>query len=150
MSGVEPLDRYLREQAGQEVRRAAAAVHVLVEPATGAIAGYYTLSATVVVLGELPPEVTRKAPRYPSLPALLIGRLAVDQRYRGKRLGERLLVDALRRCIAIKDIGWMFVIVDAKDDQARAFYERYGFQRLVDDEYRLFLSAGTIMRLVQR
>jgi ribosomal protein S18 acetylase RimI-like enzyme len=149
-SGVEPLDRYLREQAGQEVRRGAAAVHVLVDSATGAIVGYYTLSAAVVVLSDLPAEMARKAPRYPSLPALLIGQLAVDQRYRGQRFGERLLVDALHRCMTVKDVGWMFVIVDAKDDRARAFYERYGFQRLADAEYRLFLPVGTVTQLGRR
>jgi GNAT superfamily N-acetyltransferase len=126
--------------ASRPVRRfgGAAAVHVLVDSATGAIVGYYTLSAAVVVLSDLPAEMARKAPRYPSLPALLIGQLAVDQRYRGQRFGERLLVDALHR------------IVDAKDDRARAFYERYGFQRLADAEYRLFLPVGTVTQLGRR
>jgi hypothetical protein len=82
-SGVEPLDRYFRQQAGQEARRNIAAPFVLVLP-DGAVGGYYTFSSTALKLTELPREITRRLPRYPHIPATLLGRLAVDLRYRGR------------------------------------------------------------------
>ena len=146
--GVEALDRYLHQQAGQDMRRRLAAVFVLDDALENTIAGYYTLSATAILATGLPPDVTRKLPRYPHLPAVLLGRLAVDSRYRGRGFGEILLVDALRRALASSaEIAAMAVIVDAKDDDARRFYERYGFRRLLADEYRLFLPMATVAQL---
>jgi ribosomal protein S18 acetylase RimI-like enzyme len=82
------------------------------------------------------------------VPAILIGRLAVDRRYRGQGLGRLLLVDALLRSLAIsRQVGAMAVVVDAKDDAARSFYEQYGFTRFVDHDNRLFLPMATIAQL---
>ena len=145
--GVEALDRYLHQQAGQDMRRHIAAVFVLNDAEASAIVGYYTLSATAVLATGLPPDVTKRLPRYPELPAVLLGRLAIDIRYRGHRFGELLLIDALHRCRAVEQIAAMAVVVDAKDDAARTFYERYGFRRFVDDEYRLFLPMATIVQM---
>jgi hypothetical protein len=89
-SGVEALDRYFRAQAGQEARKNIAAPFVLVLP-DGAVGGYYTISATAVNLTEFPAEIIRRLPRYPLIPATLIGRLAVDVRCRGKGYGRWLL-----------------------------------------------------------
>jgi GNAT superfamily N-acetyltransferase len=100
-SGVEPLDRYFRTQAGQDARRNLAAPFVLVLP-EGAVAGYYTVSATSVKLGDLPQETVRRLPRYPLVPATLIGRLAVDRNRQGKGYGRFLLADALFR--AARDV----------------------------------------------
>jgi ribosomal protein S18 acetylase RimI-like enzyme len=86
--------------------------------------------------------MTRRLLRYRELPAALLGRLAVTTRYRGLGLGELLLGDAARRVHLQKDIATMAVVVDAKDDAARAFYERHGFRRLLDDEYRLILPIA--------
>ena len=146
--GSEALDRYLREQAGQDVRNYLAAVFVLVDLMARTIAGYYTLSATAVEARELPAALTRRLPRYPLLPAVLLGRLAVDTRYRGRGLGALLLTDALKRSLGLREqVGAMAVVVDAKDDAARAFYERFGFQRFRDEEFRLYAPMGTIARL---
>src|SRR6266545_5962203 len=146
--GSEPLDRYLRHQASQDVRRRLAAVFVLRTVASPLVLGYYTLSMSAIEPTSLPSELTRRLPRYPVLPAALIGRLAVDQRYRGQRNGERLLLDALYRCLRISaEMATMAVLVDAKDGQTRQFYERYGFQRFADRGYRLFLPMKTIERL---
>ena len=147
--GVDPLDRYIKQQARQDVRRHLAGVMVLrliQEPAT--IAGYYTLSATSVTLEELPPTDRKHLPRYP-LPAILIGRLAIDRRYQKQGLGEYLLTDALQRSLRA-EIGAVAVVVDAKDDRARSFYERYGFQRFPEREYRLFLMMKTFEELYVR
>ena len=95
--GVEALDRYIQKQAGQDARRRVAAPFVLCEPDSNAVLGYYTLSALSIDVGAWPEEVARKLPRYPVVPATLLGRLAVDSRLRGRRMGEHLLMDALRR-----------------------------------------------------
>ena len=117
VSGVEPLDRYFRSQAGQDARKNMAAPFVLVLP-DGAVGGYYTLSSTAVKLTELPVDITRRLPRYPLVPATLLGRLAVDQRFQGRGYGRFLLADALLRA-ARSEIASFAVIVDAKDDAAR-------------------------------
>jgi len=146
--GVAALDRYFHQQVGQDQRRALPAPYVVVDTATEAIVGYYTLSTFSIVPASLPDPVARRLPRYEAFPAILIGRLAVDQRYRGRGFGRRLLVDALLRSLAIsQQIGAMAVVVDAKDDAARSFYEQYGFTRFVDHEYRLFLPMATIAQL---
>lgn len=146
-SGVEALDRYIRTQAGQDLRKHSAAVFVLVEGNSTEILGYYTLSATSVELSDLPEATARKLPKYPTLPAILLGRLAVDLGFRGRGFGELLLLDALRRCLRVTDIAWTSVIVDAKDESALAFYERYRFIPFSNRTRRLFLPYGTIASL---
>lgn len=149
--GEEALDRYLREQAGQDVRRRVAAVFVLVQVTDGRLAGYYTLSSASLSSDDLPPEMTRTLPRYPCLPATLLGWLAVDARFRGQGLGELLLLDALRRAWQVTaQIGSLWVIVDAGNDRARQFYARYGFLSLPDSPMRLFLPMRTIEALFIR
>lgn len=146
---VEALDRYFRTQAGQESRRDVARVFVLRKLGMQDVAGFYTLSAISIEPKELPPTLAKRLHRYPTLPALLVGRLAVDQRFRGQGVGRALLMSALGRSLAIRaQVGAIGVIVDAKDDRARAFYEHYGFQRLQSDPYRLILFMRTIEQLV--
>jgi predicted GNAT family N-acyltransferase len=147
-SGIDALDIYFRDRVGQDLRNKVAAPFVLVDRQSGAIAGYYTLSALSIKLSELPEAVRRKLPKYPIVPATLIGRLAVDRRSRGQGCGELLLMDALHRSLRQSEhIGSFAVVVDAKDDQAKAFYERYDFLPFPDDAMRLFLPMPTIARL---
>jgi GNAT superfamily N-acetyltransferase len=145
VSGVEPLDRYFRSQAGQEARKNIAAPFVLVLP-DGTVGGYYTLSSTAVKLAELPAETTRRLPRYPLVPATLLGRLAVDERHRGKGHGRFLFADALFRA-ARSEIASFAVIVDAKDQGARRFYERESFLPFPDLPMRLFRAMADITAL---
>lgn len=146
--GVEALDHYFQRQSRQDVRRNLAAVFVLIDRSQNAVVGYYTLSASSIEPVDLPLEMTRKLPRYPAFPAVLIGRLAVDTRYRGGGFGRLLLMDVLHRSLRHRDqVAAMAVIVDAKDDTARQFYERFGFLRLETDDYRLFLPMPTIERM---
>ena len=144
-SGVESLDSYFRIQAGQDARKNLAAPFVLVLP-EGTIAGYYTLSATAVPAPELPADTIRRLPRYPSIPATLLGRLAVDHRYRGQGYGRFLLADALFRSVR-SEIASFAVIVDAKDDDARRFYERESFLPFPDQPMKLFRSMADIAAL---
>ncbi len=147
-SGSEPLDRYLQLQARQDADKRVAAPFVLVEPPSNRVLGYYTLSAYVITADALPAELAKKLPRYPHLPVTLLGRLALDQSLRGKRLGEFLLMDALHRSLeAAGEIAAMAVIVDAKDREAEAFYEHYGFISLQQQPARLFLPMKTVAAL---
>ncbi len=146
-SGVEALDRYFRTQAGQEARKNIAAPLVLVLP-DGAISGYYTLSSTAVKLNDLPPDVTRRLPRYPLIPATLLGRLAVDIRYRGKGYGRFLLADALHRVVR-SEIASFAVVVDAKDEAVRRFYERESFLPLLDQPMKLYRPTAEISKLFE-
>lgn len=146
--GVDALNRYLSERAGQDLRNNVAVVYVHCAPTTSTVIGYYTLSATTIELNDLPVEMIRRLPRYPLLPAALIGRLAVDCSQHGQGLGERLLLDALCRCAAIStQLGTVAVVVDAKDDSAGQFYERYGFLRFLQQPQRLYLPMKTIVKL---
>ena len=147
VSGAEALDRYLRSQAGQDARKNMAAPFVLVLP-DGAIGGYYTLSATGVKLTEFPAGITRKLPRYPLVPATLLGRLAVDQNYQGRGYGRFLLADALLRAVR-SEIASFAVVVDAKDEAARRFYERESFLPLPDQPLRLFRPMADIAKLYE-
>jgi GNAT superfamily N-acetyltransferase len=143
--GVEPLDRYIRVQAGQDARKNMAATFVLPLP-DGSIAGYYTLSATAVKLAELPDATARELPRYPLVPATLLGRLAVDLAHRGKGYGRFLLADALYRSIR-SEIASFAVVVDAKDDDARRFYDRESFLPFPDQPMKLFRPMADLRRL---
>lgn len=143
--GQEELDSYLRERAGQDQRRNVAACFVLVDREEQAIAGYYTLSAATIVATDLPADFARRLPRYPNLPAILLGRFAVDSRYQGQGFAQRLLMDALLRAREVAtQVAAVAVIVDAKDEAGASFYQHYGFSRFRDLPLRLFLPMATI------
>jgi len=147
--GVEPLDNYLKRQAGQDVKRRVAAAFVL-SPDGRTVAGYYTLSQFSVDLGAIPQHIAKRLPRYPMVPATLIGRLAVSIAFRGQGLGEMLLMDALHRSLVLSEqVASAAVIVNAKNDQARRFYLKYGFLELPGISGRLFLPMKTVGQLFQ-
>ncbi len=145
--GVRQLDRYLGRQASQDVRRRIARVFVAVrETAPGRILGFYTLSALAIAAAELPPELARKLPKHP-LPAALIGRLAVDAAAQGTGIGKMLLMDAIHRALAVaKEIAVFAIVVDAKDENARRFYECFEFTPFPGTPNRLFLPLSSVAR----
>lgn len=124
--GSEVLDRYFWELVTADVRRRATACYVALEAPRGKIAGYYTLAAAGIPLAEMPAALAKRLPRYPSVPVARLGRLAVDQAYRGRKLGSALLWDAVGRSLR-SEIAVFALVVDAKDDQAEAFYLHLGF-----------------------
>lgn len=140
--GEEALDRYFQTQATQDIRRRIAHCFVAVDAASARVAGYYTIAASSFPLVDLPPEESKRLPRYPSVPAVRIGRLAVDQEFHGRGLGGALLVDATRRTLQAASAVYALV-VDAKNDQAVAFYQHFGFRLLVDRPRSLFLPMAT-------
>ena len=147
--GADELDRYLKQQARQDADKRVAAPFVAVRPPETVVLGYYTLSASVLTLTDLPDELARKLPRYPQLPVTLLGRLAVDQATKGQGLGEHLLLDALHRSLTHADqIAAMAVVVDAKDENAAAFYQHYGFIPLQTQPHRLFVPMRSIAQLL--
>jgi GNAT superfamily N-acetyltransferase len=151
--GVEPLDRYLKQQASQDRVRGIAAVFVLRERATGAVAGFFTLSQASIQRPTLPDALAKKLPKLGEIPATLLGRLAVDERFRGAGIGKALLIAALRRaCAASAEAASWAVVVDAKDDDAERFYRHFDFAPLVDaaKERRLFLPMASVQALLKR
>jgi predicted GNAT family N-acyltransferase len=145
----ESLDRYLKEHASQEIKKRVAATYVLT-PDGKTIAGYYTLSQYAIEAGELPPELVQQLslPKYDKLPATLLGRLARSKKFKGGGLGELLLMEALKRALEhSRNIASVAVVVDAIDDNARAFYRRYGFIDVPDHPNRLFIPMKTVAQL---
>jgi predicted GNAT family N-acyltransferase len=143
--GVEALDRYFHRQVTQDVRRRTTACHIAFEAPGGKVAGYYTLAAAGIPLAEMPPSLTKRLPRYPSVPVARLGRLAVDQAYRGRKLGSALLWDALQR--ALRSVIAVFaLVVDAKDDLAGAFYRHHGFVPFGSQQRQLVLPLTALAK----
>jgi ribosomal protein S18 acetylase RimI-like enzyme len=141
--GIEPLDRYLRTQATQDIRRRVSACYVALDTQTQAIAGYYTLAAGGVPLAEMPPTLSKGLPRYAAVPVVRMGRLAVDERYRGQKLGAALLWDAVLRA-SRAEIAAFALVVDAKDETAAAFYRHHGFVSLTEADRQWMLPLAKI------
>lgn len=148
VSGSAPLDRYLREQASQDIKRRIVACFVAIDIASQDVVGFYTLTATSIALDALAPEVIRKLPRYPLVPAALLGRVAIATGSQGKGLGAALLADAFLR-VARVEMGVFAMLVDAKDEPAQRFYERYGFTILAVEQRRLVLPIATALRAME-
>ena len=139
------LDNYLRQQVGQDIKRKLATVFVLVNLPDKNIIGYYTLSAYTLELKTLDEKISKRLPRYPLLPATLIGRLAVDANYQGQGLGEFLLIDAFKKILVSSEtIASFAVVVDAINQQAVKFYQKYGFQPLLKNPMKLYLPIKSI------
>jgi len=146
--GNASLNRYLREQARQDAEKYATASFVLTQPGSPAVLGFYTLSASLIPLQELPAQLMKRLPRYAQLPVTLLGRLAVDQTAGGQGVGEFLLTDALRRSLdGARQIAAMAVIVDAKDERAESFYRHFDFLPFQQTPRRLFLPMAQIAAL---
>lgn len=146
--GSEPLDRYLRQYARQDRDRHMAQVYVCCAAETNQVVGYYTLSAYAVLRTDLPEATTKRLGRHERIPALLLGRLAVDQSQRGQGLGGRLLIDALRRAQDVATVAGAAVVVVHAKDGAAGFYEHHGFQPFVDEPEHLFLPMATVAAML--
>lgn len=144
-SGSEPLDNYFHRMVTQDSRRRVTACFVAITSGRR-IAGYYTLSAASAPIMELPDKARKKLPRYPSVPVVRLGRLAVDKIFQGQGLGGALLADALIR-VRQSDIAAYALIADAKDDSAKAFYQHHGFIVFPDSPLTLFLPLASVKAL---
>jgi GNAT superfamily N-acetyltransferase len=145
--GVPELDDYLRRQASQDARRKVAAPFVMVDQARR-ILGYYTLSSYGVRVAELPPDLATKLPKYPLIPATLLGRLAVGREHHGQKRGKLLLMDALHRSWKNSaQVASLGVIAEAIDDSARSFYLYHEFVPLPEHSRKLFIAMRTLQRV---
>jgi len=146
--GKELLNNYLKNQAGQDIKRKLSACFVLAESNSDQIQGYYTLSNNSIPLSSFPEYIQKKLPRsYISIPTTLLGRLAIDTKYQGKGIGKILLIDALKRSYEIsQEIGSFAVVVDPIDEEAENFYEKYDFIKLPDSG-KMFISMKTLTQL---
>ncbi|MCH8157717.1 MAG: GNAT family N-acetyltransferase [Nitrospinae bacterium] len=144
--GNEALDRYLAKQATQDIKRKLARVFVVCEGSKPEVLGFYTLSAASFDKKTLSPDQAKRIP-YPEVPAVLIGRLAVDQSRQGQGLGGYLLIDACKRILdaSLSSMAVHAVLVKAKDESAKSFYMKYGFIPFEKEPFHLFLPVKTIL-----
>ena len=147
--GEPSLDRYLRKNAGQDAKKGFATVIVATRDGQPTkVLGYYALAAASVPFGRLPEEVAQKLPRYPEVPALLLGRLAVDTQCQRQHLGAYLLLDAMQRALA-NELAWAFFLVHAKHERAKNFYLKFLFHPFQDNPDHLWLSRKQVANLLQ-
>lgn len=143
--GVDALDLYLKRFARQHAETNISRTYVAIDGST--VRGFYSLAMSGIRRENLPEKYQTRFPNFP-LPVARLARLAVDQKHQRQGLGELLLADALQRCLQISTaIGMLGVVVDAKDEQARGWYERYEFERLPDAPLTLWLPTAAMMRL---
>lgn len=147
--GTVVLNEYLQKRAAQHVKSGVCKLYVLVEDSVpGRILGFYTLSNSEIARGDLDPRSARRLHRHP-IPTITLGRIAVHRDEQGHGRGALLLVDAIQRCARVsQEVGVHAIIVDAKDDNARAFYEYFGFTALPMHPMRLILPMGTARQLL--
>ncbi|WP_414579028.1 GNAT family N-acetyltransferase [Anabaena sp. CCY 9402-a] len=146
--GKDSLDNYIRKQASQYLKRRVATVFVLIDEPELNILAYYTLSSYTIDITVLDESFAKHLPRYPRLPATLLGRLAVDHRQKGKRFGELMLVDALKKSLDVStQVASLAVIAEALDEEALSFYIKYGFRQFKQDSMKLYLPLKSIEEL---
>jgi GNAT superfamily N-acetyltransferase len=148
--GRESLDSYIQKQASQDLKRRVATAFVLIDEPDLEILAYYTLSAYTIEVTALDQSFAKQLPRYPRLPATLLGRLAADRRYRGQRLGEFMLVDALRKALEVSvQVASLAVIAEALDEEAARFYIKYGFQAFQQQPLKFYLPMKSVAQLFE-
>lgn len=146
--GEQSLNEYLAAYARQNTQKGVSTTYVAVGEDSSRVLAYYSIASGQVARESMPAEEQRRLPGYP-VPVVKVGRLATDQRSRGLGLGQAMLIDALKRAdLVSRNLGVYAVEVDALNDGARAFYEKYGFQSLEDDPLHMFLSMKTVQRLL--
>jgi len=143
--GNSMLNNYIRQQAKQDVKRDLSACFVLNDRLMQKMIGYYTLSSNSIPKEDFPDHLIKRIPpSYVTLPTILLGRLAIDQEFKGKRYGELLLIHALNRCVEIsQNLGILAVVVDPIDEGAVRFYMKYGFMEL-HGTGKMFIPIKTI------
>lgn len=143
--GAEALDRYLAAQAMQDQRRRIAGCYVALDAATGRIAGFYTIAAASMPLDEVSPPLAKKLPRYPVVPCIRLGRLAVATADKGKGLGAAFLIDAIERSLRSEIVAFA-MIVDAKEESAVRFYRHHGFEAFLNAPMTLYLPLAEVAK----
>jgi predicted GNAT family N-acyltransferase len=139
------LDNYIHQRASQDLKKKVATVFVLIDAPNSDIIAYYTLSAYTVEIIEMDETLAKSLRRYPLLPATLLGRLAVNRTCQGRGIGELVLIDALKRSLdATAQVASLAVVVEAIDENAVSFYQKYGFQQFKKHPLKLYLPMKSI------
>ena len=147
--GNDRIDKYFREIVTQDVKRGYVKCFVAVEVETDRLAGFYTLTANGILLTEIPDELKKKMPRYPTVPVVLISWLGRHVDFKGQGLGDVLMFDAIK-AIVTAVVGSHAIIVDAIDDDAMKFYRGYGFVSLSPDSpRRMFIPVATALKAIE-
>lgn len=147
--GVYSLDDYIKTRASQELKKRVSTPYVLTDSPKRQVLGYYCLSSYSIASIELDELTVQNLPRYPLLPAIMLGRLAVDLGYQGKGYGDLLVADALKRSLELsKQLASFAVVVDAIDQSAARFYQRHGFTEFPDDPLKFYLPVATIEKSI--
>lgn len=148
--GEESLDTYIRKQASQDLKKRVSTVFVLIDDPEMNVLAYYTLSSYTVNVAALEESFAKRLPRYPVLPATLLGRLAVDNEQKGKRFGELLLIDALKKSLdTTMQVASLAVIAEALDERASSFYRKYGLRPFNQEPMKLYLPMKSIEELCE-
>ena len=147
--GVDSLDEYIKTRASQELKKRVSTPLVLTDSPAGKVLGYYCLSSYSIASAGLDESTAKKLPRYPLLPAIMLGRLAVDSGHQGNGYGDLLVADALKRSLELsKQLASFAVVVDAIDKGAAIFYQRHGFIEFLDNPMKLYLTIETIEKSI--
>jgi GNAT superfamily N-acetyltransferase len=147
--GVDNLDDYIKTRASQELKKRVSTPYVLTNSSNREVLGYYCLSSYSIASTELEESTVKRLPRYPLLPAIMLGRLAVDSGYQGKGYGDLLVADALKRSLELsKQLASFAVVVDAIDRRSASFYQRHGFIEFPGDPMKLYISVETIEKSI--
>lgn len=148
--GNDSLDNYIRTYASQDLKKKVATVFVLIDSPNTDIIAFYTLSSHTIDITNLDETFAKGLPRYPLLPAILLGRLAVDSSRQGQ-VGGVILIDALKRTLSTtKQVASVAVIVEAINEKAVNFYQKYGFKQFKEHPFKLYLPVKAIEELCQR
>jgi ribosomal protein S18 acetylase RimI-like enzyme len=146
--GPKSLNAYIRHQALHQSYQGWGRVQVLTEEPNPRVIGYYTLSASRIERSHIVPVDIQGEAHHP-VPAILLARLAIDSDFKGMRLGEMLLIEALRDAVkAAEFVGWRVFEVDAPDEEARRFYRRYGFVSVTEESSKLYLTRQAVYQAV--
>jgi hypothetical protein len=139
-------DKFLQEKAAKEQEQKLSVCFMLTVRGSNGIIGYYTLSSTTVLLPMLPEKLQKKLPKYPEIPATLIGRLAASNKpeYKNERLGEHLLMDALWRAWQNARVVASWAVVLDSEERSRGFYEHYKFQSFPDHPLKLYITMAEL------
>jgi predicted GNAT family N-acyltransferase len=143
--GVDSLDDYIKTRASQELKKKVSTPFVLTDSPERQVMGYYCLSSYSIAFADIEVSASKKLPRYPLLPAIMLGRLAVDSGQQGKGYGDLLIADALKRSLNLsKQLASYAVVVDAISQDAVRFYRQYGFVEFPDEPMKLYIAMDEI------
>ena len=141
----ESLDMYIRKQASQDIEKRVSKVFVLVNDLEYCVLAYYSLSAYVIEAQGLDEKLTKRLPKYPRLPATLLGRLAVDNTLKENGWGKLMLVHALKKALnASEEVSSLGVVAEALNESAVSFYRKYGFQQIKGEPMKLFIPMKSV------